>query len=790
MDLLTKKAFRDLFSNRSRILTVFIAMILGTTVFATVTFTREVINRELDAEFNAMVPASATIIVDQVDEPLVQMLEEYQGISGYEIGAAYEIQMIRPDGIKKTVKLFSAPDYTKREINIITSVEGSFAPNAGEVLLEGDALGVADAALGGQITLCMPDGTTKEYTVTGLVNDLSQHPPSIHDEVYVYVSPETLAEIGLEMNQIDFLLSNNPYDRAHILDSTQSLIHQLEESGYQVNKVLVSNTPGVSMHREEYRGALFILQVFSVVGFLFGCMIMSSSFITILAGQVKQIGILKSIGAKKKGVIRAYLCAAAVLNACNIIISLPLSYFFMRGLSSFFLSIGNMKLHNFSLPTAMLIIVCIMCVVIPLLLALIPIRKGLSITVKEALVSLGIRVSRAKKDIITASLENKVSRPVLFSIRNAMANRRRFATNVAMLTLGGLMFVGVMASIISINLALSKSINAQQNDYQIVAGRYIEDEVLANAVIGHENVADYEIWGMTSGQVTYGDGNTGNSFMFAAVPDNTAMYQPNLMEGRWLKPSETSGIVVSFEFLVQEPGFQLGSIISFQFAGIRQDFEIVGIVYEIGDSNIYMSKACYEQLVPEQARRSSIHIITQRTGGRRSERYARIYSDVSENGIAILHASTKSDKQEMLSAHFATTLTSYMVVAILAVIVAGFGLSTTMKVQVQERTREIGIIKSMGANRKQIFSIITAESIYTCLFSFVICLLLGFPVGALAIQIIGVHILEIPLAISPLIIFAALVVWLVATLIVGRNASKKAAKNAADLTTKDALAFE
>lgn len=191
-----------------------------------------------------------------------------------------------------------------------------------------------------------------------------------------------------------------------------------------------------------------------------------------------------------------------------------------------------------------------------------------------------------------------------------------------------------------------------------------------------------------------------------------------MMEGRWLESGKTHGIVVSFKFLEQEPSFHLGGQISFQFAGVRQEFEIVGIIYEIGDSNIYMSKNCYEQFVPEQAKRSSINIVTQKTGGRRSEKYEQIYNHASESGISILHAATKADKQEMLSSHFSTTLTSYMVVAVLAVVVAGFGLSTTMKIQVQESTREIGILKSIGANRKQVFSIITTESVYTYLFSF------------------------------------------------------------------------
>ena len=790
MGLLNKKASRDLFGNRSRILTVFLAMVLGTTVFGTFTFTRELINREIDGEYAAMVPASASVMVDRIDDNLLQLLERHEEISGYEVGASYELMMIRANGTTKTVRLFSSPDYGQQEINIVTPVGGSFSPEQGEVLIDSDALSVADARLGDKISIRLSDETVRQYTITGLVNDLSQHPPSVHDEVYVYVSPETLADMGLSMNRIDYLLSDNQYDRPHILDVSQTLIHLLQDSGYQVGAIHVSNTPGISMHREEYKGALFITQVFSVVAFLFGCIIMSSLLGTILSGQIKQIGVLKSIGAKASNVIHSYMSAVSLLVVCNIVVSLPLSYLAARVLSVFFMSLGNMKIRNFAIPPILVLIVCFAGVVVPMVLAFIPVCRGLSISVKDAINSLGTKTQKVKKDKITKLLANKVSRPILFSLRNAMGNRRRFITNVTMLTLGGLMFIGVMSSIISINMALSKSISAQVYDYQIVTGLHTEDEAIINAIDGHENISDYEIWGITSGQIIYDSGNTGNSFGFAAVPVNTELYRPNLMEGRWLESGDTNAIVVSFEFFGKEPELSLGSYVSFKFAGVVEEFEIVGIINEIGDSNIYMSREGYEQFVPDHAQRSSVNIVTHHTGGRRSAMYSRISEDISENGVSILQSASKADKQKILSAHFTTTLISFLVVSIMVVVVAGVGLATTMNVQVQERTREIGILKSMGASRKQVFSIITAESIYTCLFGFAVCLVLGITFAVLAIQIIGVHILEIPLSVSLLVIIAALVIWLAMTFIVGRTASKKAAKRAADLTAKEALAFE
>lgn len=787
MKLLTKKALRDLFGNKGRIFITFLAMVMGTTVFGTFSFVQSMISRDILNVFTASSPASAVLLVNKVDDELLALLDSDDNIAAYEIGATHTLTTQNADGVFKKLQLFSSNDFPGRKINKVTAMGGQTMPKRDELLLESDALGVAGVQMGDSIDITLPDETVRAYPIVGLVNDLSQHPPSIHNEVYAYVSPDTLADMGLSMNRVDFMVSGNAYDREHILDASRQVIHRLESVGYQIAALDVSDTPGISMHLEEYKGALFILQVFSIVAFLFSGMIMSSLFSTILTSQVKQIGILKAIGAKRSLVMASYTGSAVLLIVANLAIACPLSMIASRFLSAFFLSIGNMHMQNYAIPSYLLYIFLSVSFVLPFVLALLPIHKGLAVTVKEALSSAELPIAKHRQRKTQCTIARKVPRTILFSIRSALENRRRFSMNLAMLTLGGLLFVSVVGTIFSINSAISTSLDAQKFDYQIIAGASVPETQIDAILADTPKVKQYEVWDVTSGSLVYDDSTLGNLYSLMALESNSTFYDPHLQEGRWLKEDDTNAVVVSYEFFEREPAYAIGSIVSFQIGGSRMEFQIVGTIKEIGSPSIYVNQPWFVKNVPEDVRRSSIQMITEQTQRRPRDGYKEIVDSVAGNGFSILQAESKQDKNNLISSHHTTTLISFLVVAIMVVFVAGFGLATTIRVQVAQRTREIGVLKAVGARERQVYSIITTESTFISFACFLICLILCVPVSQLALYVIGDLILQMPLLLSVGSIAISMSFWLALILIVGRRASKRTAKKAAALTVKDAL---
>jgi putative ABC transport system permease protein len=77
-------------------------------------------------------------------------------------------------------------------------------------------------------------------------------------------------------------------------------------------------------------------------------------------------------------------------------------------------------------------------------------------------------------------------------------------------------------------------------------------------------------------------------------------------------------------------------------------------------------------------------------------------------------------------------------IAAISLIVAGVGIINTMTVSVMERTREIGVLKAIGAKSKQVLLMFLSEAVLTGFIGGIIGVLLGVGLGEIVGTIIGI----------------------------------------------------
>jgi putative ABC transport system permease protein len=129
-----------------------------------------------------------------------------------------------------------------------------------------------------------------------------------------------------------------------------------------------------------------------------------------------------------------------------------------------------------------------------------------------------------------------------------------------------------------------------------------------------------------------------------------------------------------------------------------------------------------------------------------------------------------------------------LVMAILTAIVGSMGLTGTMGMNVLERTREIGIMRAIGADDRAVMRTVIAEGIFIGMISFVLAAILSIPFTYLLSGIVSQAVFETPIPV--VFTYTGYAIWLGLVLVLSALASILPARNAARLTIREVLAYE
>jgi putative ABC transport system permease protein len=116
------------------------------------------------------------------------------------------------------------------------------------------------------------------------------------------------------------------------------------------------------------------------------------------------------------------------------------------------------------------------------------------------------------------------------------------------------------------------------------------------------------------------------------------------------------------------------------------------------------------------------------------------------------------------------------------------GLAGTMGMNVLERTREIGIMRSIGADDRAVMRTVIAEGVVIGVISFALAIVLSVPFTYLLSTIVSLAVFQTP--IDTIFTFTGYGIWLGLVLVLSALASILPARRAARLTIREVLAYE
>ena len=320
----TSKIFRDFWQERTRTVLVVLAVALGLAGFSAVLATYAILQRELDKGYLATNPASATLRTDAVDDDLLREVRSGHGVADAQARRVLSGRLRTPSGEWRGLTLFVVQDYANIHISTLNREEGAWPPGPGEMLIERDAFSVARVRIGDSVTVRTTRGAERALRVTGRVHDVGQAQARMENVVYGYITLETLALLGEEpfLDQLQILAAGDRFDEKHVQAVAAGVKAFLESRGHPVRRVDVP-TPGRHPHADIMGLLLLGMAVFGFGVLLLSGILVINLVAALMAAQVRQIGVMKTVGGTRRQIARIYLGQALLIGAAAVLIALP-----------------------------------------------------------------------------------------------------------------------------------------------------------------------------------------------------------------------------------------------------------------------------------------------------------------------------------------------------------------------------------------------------------------------------------------------------------------------------------
>jgi putative ABC transport system permease protein len=306
-----------------------------------------------------------------------------------------------------------------------------------------------------------------------------------------------------------------------------------------------------------------------------------------------------------------------------------------------------------------------------------------------------------------------------------------------------------------------------------------------------EGIQHVEGWQFVSGELLDQNNQVLENINIFGPPANSTLIEPLLISGRWIRAGDVRKLAVSENILKYYPNLEPGDPLNLKIDGREEIWEVIGIYKFVAREGV-LAYAPYEYI-------SKVNHLVNRAVSFRlaTDRHDRPYQDakaeeldkyfrdlgfkvrIAEAGRASLDAAVES---------LDTLVVFLLIMAVLTAIVGSMGLTGTMGMNVLERTREIGIMRAIGADDRAVMRTVIAEGIFIGTISFGLAVVLSIPFTYLLSTIVSLAVFQTPIEV--VFTYSGYAIWLGLVLALSALASILPARNAARLTIREVLAYE
>ncbi|HEX6024503.1 MAG TPA: FtsX-like permease family protein [Solirubrobacter sp.] len=624
------------------------------------------------------------------------------------------------------------PDFAHQRADIVFVDDGA-VPRAGTLLTD---RGNASRKGFGEDTarLLAADGATRTLAITGVGRNLTDGMDDpTNDWITFYATTDTVAALSGAPGYTSLGLRLRDPSRPAAERTVAALRDALRET---TAFTAFDDLPAIREARgypgkEQIENLAGVLRILTLLALASALVLVSSTMTTLIGEQTSEIAAMKAIGARRRDIRRLYLRTALLLGAIGAVVGTALGILLANVIAAFFASLLYAD-AAFGVSVPIVVASLVLGHVGPALAALPAIRRASRLPLHEALQATGSATGGMGRIDRLLRRARGLPRPAQIGLRGVARRLRRTVATVAQIALA----VATLLALLSLGSGVAETTRGwfDDNHFDVWVQTVASEPFGAEAqrlIFSTEGVRGVQAW--TQNTVRF----QGRDVAAWGLPARPLM-DAHMVRGRWYSDAEARDggrVAVLGQTLASTTSTDVGDRITVTTSAGPATLEVIGVSGNQANNGgvMFMPLATLQDVLGSPGAVNSYWLTTTSPDHALIDRTTtRVEDTLAANGHQVLTTVMYDAREQQVAAN-ATLTTMITVLGLLIVAISMVALVNTITMAVLERTREIGMLRSVGARARDIRRIFATEGLVVAVCGW----LAGVPLGYLFARAIG-----------------------------------------------------
>ena len=730
MSMQWRKVVGDLRQYRLQIFLITLVLTLGTAGVVAALNARAILKREIATSHTSARLPDIALWFERVTPELLASVAAMDGVAAVDARRVTYTRIKANDGTWLPLRLTVVRDFSTQRLGLVHLHNGTWPTDTILIEQSGESLLAANTAL----QIRTPTGDIVLLQAGGFVHDTDVEPSTQERQIFAYVTPATAALLG-QPKDLDQLLVKMAYrgEFANAVNFGTNLNATLKRQGQPAFRV--DALPATHPHATLMNAMLVVLGVLSAMALICSSVLAGYMVAATMRREVAQVGVMKTLGARSHQIAWQYLALVAPMALLANVIGFAAGVLLGRQIVASYLITLNIDVALWHVPASLLTLEIALASLVPLVAVAIPIVRAARMTPRAAMQNAGI--------VVPSSLPNRLASALIkvpgsmvwtFSLRNIWRRPWRLLVMVLALSFGGALLLTNRTIYESKMIVIDASLGSQGYDFEVLmqlAAPGAQLEAIARSV---PDVQIAEAWRRARLSIATlepvsdaAPANESRQFTISGYPGSTQLFKLPVVQGRAPHAEATNEVLMTGSLRDAYPQLQTGTSVELQFNDRRAKVNVVGMAEQIGSRAMYTNFATFDAVTGLGDQTQAVRVKT---------RTPDIETVVKKVDQAFLNARippgqivSRAMIRDSLDEHFMVVGEVTRMVAFAAALIGAIMLAATTGLNVLERTREIGVVRTLGATPNRILAIFLAEATAITLMSALLAVCIAVPLS-------------------------------------------------------------